>query len=370
MVKERKIKIVAVVGGRPDFVKMAPILEALARYPRVETTLVHTGRHYNQALSKVFFEEPEIPRPDINLGVGSGTHARQTAKVMAAFEELLLEDRPDLVLVVGDVNSTVAAALVAVKLHVKVAHVEAGLRSFNRRMPEEINRLLTDQISDYLFTTSRPAGENLLREGVEKGKIFFVGNVMIDSLKKSLALAEERSRILSRLKLSPGEYGVLTLHRPEVVDRKAALKEVLKILEKVGKLIPVVYPVHPRTAKMFRNFGLEKRLRNLPGLLVKPPMDHLDFLKLLARARLVLTDSGGIQEETTILGVPCLTMRGKTERPITCLEGTNTMVGLDGKRIEREVKKIVSGKGKHGRVPELWDGKAAPRLAKILNRVL
>lgn len=362
-----KIKIIAVVGARPNFVKMAPILEALARYSRVETVLVHTGQHYNKSLSKVFFEELELPRPDIDLGIGSGTHARQTAKIMAAFEKRLLKDRPDLVLVVGDVNSTVAAALAAVKLHVRVAHVEAGLRSFNRRMPEEINRLLTDQIGDYLFTTSRPAGENLLREGVEKRKIFFVGNVMIDSLKRFLAGAEESSRILSRLKLAPGEYGVLTLHRPEIVDNKAALKKVLGILGGVGRRLPVVYPVHPRTAKMFRVFGLEKRLRSLPGIIVTPPLGYLDFLKLLARARLVLTDSGGIQEETTVLGVPCLTLRTETERPITCVEGTNTVVGLDEKKIEREVEKILSGKGKRGRVPELWDGKAAPRIAKILN---
>jgi len=370
MSKTRKIRIVCGVGARPNFVKIAPILRSLKRYSRLATRLVHTGQHYDRVMSEAFFEDLGIAPPDVFLGVGSGSHGLQTGKIMEKFEEFLLADPPELVLVVGDVNSTLACALAAVKLHIPVAHVEAGLRSYNREMPEEINRVLTDQISDFLFTTSRGAGENLLREGVDEKKIFFVGNTMIDSLRKSLPRAERRSRFLRELELAPGSYALLTLHRPEVVDSKERLEKALKALEGAAELLPVVYPVHPRTRKRFSELGLEKRFRGLSNLILSPPLGYLDFLHLMIRSRMVLTDSGGIQEETTVLGVPCLTLREETERPVTVEKGTNIVVGLDRGKIRRETEKILGGKGKKGKIPELWDGKAASRIARILSERL
>lgn len=370
MIKDRKIRIVCGVGARPNFVKIAPIRKALKRYPRLVTRLVHTGQHYDRLMSEAFFDDLGIAPPDVFLGVGSGSHGRQTGRIMEEFEKLLLVDPPDLVLVVGDVNSTLACALAAVKLHIPVAHVEAGLRSYNREMPEEINRILTDQASDFLFTTSRGAEKNLLREGIDKSKIFFVGNVMIDSLRASLPRAEKRSRVLEELGLEPETYAALTLHRPEVVDTKASLKKILLAVAAVSRMLPVIYPIHPRTKKRIREFRLRTYLESIPGLTVITPLGYLDFLKLMAHARIVLTDSGGIQEETSALGVPCLTLRSETERPVTVEEGTNTVVGLDQKKIKIETEKVLSGKGKKGKVPELWDGQSANRIAAVLFREL
>ncbi|MCX6349458.1 MAG: UDP-N-acetylglucosamine 2-epimerase (non-hydrolyzing) [Candidatus Aureabacteria bacterium] len=367
MKKRKKIRIVCAVGARPNFVKIAPILKAFQRYPQILATLVHTGQHYDRVMSDAFFRDLKIPRPAVELGIGSGSHAWQTGKIMAAFEEYLLKRRPDLVLVVGDVNSTLACALAAVKLHVPVAHVEAGLRSFNRMMPEEVNRLLTDQISDYLFITSPEAETNLRREGVKPEKIFFVGNVMIDSLKKSAVLAEKRSRVLQELKLKPRSYAVLTLHRPESTDDKEMLGKALEAVAAASALIPVVYPVHPRTAKRIEEFGLTERLL-AAGIRTIPPLGYLDFLKLMTHARLVLTDSGGIQEETTVLKVLCLTLRNETERPVTVTEGTNVVVGLDRGKVARETAKILKWKGKKGRIPAFWDGRAAGRIARVILR--
>lgn len=363
---KKQLDIICVVGARPNFIKIAPILTALSATGRVKTRLIHTGQHYHQQMSQAFFDDLKIPRPALDLNVGSGTHGRQTGRIMEEFEKILLSDPPDLVLVVGDVNSTLAAALAAVKLGIKVAHVEAGLRSFNRAMPEEINRILTDQISDFLFITSRGAEENLLREGVDNSKIFLVGNVMIDSLRRFTAVAEERSRILSTLSLSRRSYAVLTLHRPETTDARESLKKVISIMEKVAGMIPVVYPVHPRTGQRMRDFGLEDKAARIKNLMLLPPLGYLDFLKLISSARLVLTDSGGIQEETTALRIPCLTLRPETERPITVTRGTNIIVGLDEDRIIEECRGIIGGRGKEGKIPELWDGNASSRIASIL----
>lgn len=364
------VQVICVVGARPNFMKMAPILEALKAYPRLRPTLVHTGQHYDREMSEAFFRELDLPRADLDLNVGSGTHGRQTGKILEEFERILLERPPELVVVAGDVNSTLACALASVKLHVPVAHVEAGLRSRNRLMAEEINRVLTDRISDYLFTTSRSAGDNLRSEGIEEGRIHFVGNVMIDTLRRLEPLARERSRVLEELSLAPGSYAVLTLHRPELVDSRETFLPVLGALEKVAAALKLVCPLHPRTRRRLEEFGLLERLEKAPGMVLLGPRGYLDFLRLTSAARLVLTDSGGIQEETTVLGVPCLTLRPETERPVTVAEGTNTVVGLDPGRIVSESLRVLEGKGKAGRVPELWDGRAAERIAAVLARAL
>jgi len=362
------MKILHVVGARPNFMKIAPIMHAMACDPnRFAQILVHTGQHYDDEMSQVFFDDLGLPQPDVYLGVGSGSHAEQTAKVMLAFEPVLKEQKPDLVLVVGDVNSTLACALVCAKMDVPVAHVEAGLRSFDRTMPEEINRVLTDQIADLLFTTERDADENLRREGVTEEKIHFVGNVMIDTLlrHKERALALD---VLGEYGLQPQGYALLTLHRPSNVDVPEVLSGILDALAEIQARLPILFPAHPRTVRRVREFGFEARLAAMPYLRVTEPLGYLEFLNLMANARLVLTDSGGIQEETTILGVPCLTLRENTERPVTVTQGTNTVVGSDPQRIVAEALAILDGKGKAGRVPELWDGKAAERIVAILRR--
>jgi UDP-N-acetylglucosamine 2-epimerase (non-hydrolysing) len=362
------VKVVHVAGARPNFVKIAPICEEMGRRGGLfQQVLVHTGQHYDDNMSRVFFRDLEMPKPDLYLEVGSGSHAEQTARVMLAFEPVLQEHKPDLVIVVGDVNSTIACALVAAKLLVPVAHVEAGLRSFDRTMPEEINRVLTDQIADLLFTTERDADENLLREGVAGERIHFVGNVMIDTLlrHKQRALALDT---LSRYELSPQGFALLTLHRPSNVDRREALDGILDALAEIQARLPVVFPAHPRTMKQMREFGSEARLAGMPNVRVTEPLGYLEFLNLMANARLVLTDSGGIQEETTILGVPCLTLRENTERPVTVTQGTNTVVGCEPRQIVREVLMILDGRGKAGRVPELWDGQAAKRITQVLEK--
>lgn len=358
------IKVVNVVGARPNFMKIAPIVAELERRKdRFEQVLVHTGQHYDEAMSDAFFSDLGIPRPDINLEVGSGSHAEQTARVMMAFEPVVLERRPDWVLVVGDVNSTIAAALVATKLHVRVAHVEAGLRSRDRHMPEEINRLATDAIADLLLTPSRDADENLRNEGHPEERIVFVGNVMIDTLLAQRERARESS-ILERLDLEPGAYAALTLHRPSNVDSRETLAGILSALGRIAKRLPIVFPVHPRTRGRIEEFGL-----TVPeGLRLIDPLGYLDFLRLYSESRLVLTDSGGIQEETTALGIPCLTLRENTERPITVSEGTNRVVGADPERIVTTAGAILDGAISFaGRVPELWDGRAAARIADALE---
>ncbi|MCG3147375.1 MAG: UDP-2,3-diacetamido-2,3-dideoxy-D-glucuronate 2-epimerase [Verrucomicrobiae bacterium] len=353
------MKIVNVVGARPNFMKIAPLLREYRRFPdEFEPVLVHTGQHYDANMSDLFFRQLEIPPPDVFLGVGSGSHAEQTAKVMVEMEKLLVAKPADLVVVVGDVNSTMAATIVAAKLCIPVAHVEAGLRSGDRTMPEEVNRIVTDALSDYLFTTSPDADENLRREGIPAGKIHFVGNVMIDTL---LRLKEIAGR-------SEGRYGVVTLHRPSNVDEKAVLTEILSALDVIQKDLPLVFPVHPRTAGRLKQFGLWEEMSRWPNLKLMEPVGYLDSLRLLAGATVVLTDSGGMQEETTALGVPCLTIRENTERPVTVTEGTNTLVGTSHARIVGEARKILTGGGKRGRVPKYWDGQAAQRIVQCLRK--
>jgi UDP-N-acetylglucosamine 2-epimerase (non-hydrolysing) len=352
------IRVINVVGARPNFMKVAPIMRAMSARPEFAPRLVHTGQHYDPSMSQVFFDELGLPAPDRHLGVGSGSHATQTARILIAFEQELLRERPDLVLVVGDVNSTFACALAAAKLHIPVAHVEAGLRSRNLAMPEELNRLLTDRISNWLFTPSPDADQNLLAEGHSPAAIHCVGNVMIDSLLHHRRAAAN-SRVLEQLALAPRGYAVLTLHRPETVDEPGRLATALAAVTGVAAEIPIVYPVHPRTR------------RHLPphldsGLKVLDPLGYLDFLRLMDQARFVLTDSGGIQEETTVLQIPCLTLREETERPITVSEGTNLVVGVDPERVGSESRKILREGGKIGRIPALWDGKAAERIVAVL----
>ena len=359
------MKIINVVGARPNFMKIAPLMAAFASRPKVEPLLVHTGQHFDERMSDLFFRQLRIPKPDINLGVGSGSHAVQTAEIMKAFEPVVAENAPDAVLVVGDVNSTIACSLVAVKMGVKVIHVEAGLRSFDRTMPEEINRLLTDAISDLLFCTEESALDNLRREGVPDEKVFLVGNVMIDTLLNNKASAEQSS-ILEELHLTDGQYAVLTLHRPANVDNPLIFARLLDALEAIQRDLPIVFPIHPRTRKSLVESGLGKRMEAMPGLRPMDPAGYLDFLKLLAHARIVLTDSGGIQEETTILKVPCLTLRENTERPVTAQVGSNRIVGTDPRRILGAYREAMDGKGRAYGIPPLWDGNAAGRIAAIL----
>jgi len=379
--------VLVVAGARPNFVKIAPLMDCLASdafTAQVETLLVHTGQHYDDALSKLFFDQLKIPRPQMNLEVGSSSHGQQTGEIMIRFEPVVRDWNPDVVVVVGDVNSTVACALVATKLWVAVAHVEAGLRSFDRTMPEEINRVMTDSISDFLFVTE-PAGLiNLRREGVPDQKIHLVGNVMIDSLQKFLPLARQTSALRDFGLLEsdttgsvarPRPYALLTLHRPSNVDEKGKLASLLETLNDIGTTIPVLFPAHPRTRERLERFGLLDRVHTrwttaAGGVLLTGPLGYLEFLYLMSEATFVLTDSGGIQEETTALGVPCLTLRDNTERPITVEEGTNTLVGDDAQRILTAARQILAGSGKKGRVPALWDGKAADRIVSVLVRSL
>ena len=360
--------ILCVVGARPNFMKMAPIMAAFAALgPEIDVSLVHTGQHYDVAMNHQYFEALGISQPDINLEVGSGSHTEQTANVMLRFESVLNAKHPSAVLVVGDVNSTLACALVAVKEGVPVIHVEAGLRSFDRAMPEEINRVLTDQISELLFITERSGRENLLREGIAEYRIRFVGNVMIDTLHHNLKKAVSVSKILQnagREKFLVGHdgYAILTAHRPSNVDDPDTLRSLLETILKISARLPVVFPMHPRTRDMIQKFGLSKML-DVPTVLQLPPMGYLEMLGLMKDARVVLTDSGGIQEETTALGVPCITLRNNTERPITVDEGTNTIAGLDSAKILTIFDEIMLTGGKAGRIPELWDGHASTRIA-------
>lgn len=359
--REMRVNIVSVVGARPNFVKIAPLLREMRRHCEIAPTLVHTGQHYDAAMSERFFTDLEIPPPDVNLGVGSGSHAVQTAEVMRQLEPLLEAVRPDLVLVVGDVNSTLAAALTAVKLGIPVAHVEAGLRSFDRSMPEEINRLLTDALSEHLFVTEESGRENLLREGIAPARIHFVGNVMIDALWQSRP-RWERSSIFGRLGLRADHpYGVVTLHRPSNVDDPATLLTFIDALCELSRHLSIVFPVHPRV----RSSLPAERLRS-SGIVCVEPLGYLDFIALLSRARLALTDSGGIQEETTILRIPCLTLRDTTERPVTVTHGTNRIIGADPGRIVDEALETLNHPAQPAGPPPMWDGAAAGRIVRIL----
>ncbi len=365
--------VLCVVGARPNFMKMAPILRALAaNEPSMPSLLVHTGQHYDADMNDKLFVDLKLPKPDINLEVGSATHAVQTAEVMRRFEPVLDTHRPSCVVVVGDVNSTLACSLVASKKGVPVAHVEAGLRSYDRAMPEEINRVLTDQIADLLYTTERSAHDNLSREGIDASRAHFVGNVMIDSLLANRALAVAPQETLARgnvdlAKFDPGRgYGVVTLHRPSNVDDAATLAPLLETLRDLSERLPLVFALHPRTRNNIERFGLVSLVGG-DGIAMLPPQGYLEMLGLMSHATCVLTDSGGMQEETTALGIPCLTLRENTERPITIEQGTNTLVGRDRSAIEQAFGDIMSGKGKRGRVPELWDGRAAERIAAHLS---
>ncbi|MBN1515166.1 UDP-N-acetylglucosamine 2-epimerase (non-hydrolyzing) [Candidatus Sumerlaeota bacterium] len=363
------VKIINVVGARPNFMKIAPLMDAFREYEDLETVLVHTGQHYDEQMNDLFFNQLEIPRPQINLQIGSASHAVQTAEIMKAFEKVVLEEKPDAVLVVGDVNSTIACGLVTVKLGVKLIHVEAGLRSNDRSMPEEINRILTDSISDMLFCTEQQAVENLRREGVSPDRIFLTGNVMIDTLLRFKSKIQQ-STILERIEVREGSYAVLTLHRPSNVDDPEQLERIICALETVQRELPVIFPIHPRTQKNLEVWDLNARINEAPNLHIIPPLGYLDFHKLLEGARLALTDSGGIQEEALILKIPCVTLRENTERPITIEMGGNCLAGSDPERIVAAARRVLNGNGRSILAPPLWDGMAARRIARLVYESL
>lgn len=378
------MKILNVVGARPNFMKVAPLSRALQQYPHIQSVIVHTGQHYDEKMSDIFFRQLELPQPDHYLGIGGGTHTQQTARVMLAFEELLQEEKPDLVLVVGDVNSTLATALVAKKEGILLAHVEAGLRSGDRSMPEELNRIVTDSISDYLFVSEMAGMINLSREGVAEHKMFFVGNVMIDSLiffrqKASQLRLEDliKTRISTAGASSgPGrplqgrDYVLMTMHRPSNVDHEEGLNNIIRIIRDTAQRLPLIFAIHPRTHKNFEKFDLLGALEAIPGLVLLPPQGYLQFLKLMDNAALIITDSGGIQEETTYLQIPCLTFRQSTERPSTVELGTNFLMSdLDPVSVCQKVSDILEGRSKKGVIPPYWDGQAAGRIASVLAKM-
>jgi UDP-N-acetylglucosamine 2-epimerase (non-hydrolysing) len=363
------LKVINVAGARPNFMKVAPIVAAMKRRSgEFQSVLVHTGQHYDARMSEAFFRDLGMPEPDVDLGVGSASHAVQTAGVIQAFEPYVINEKPDWVIVVGDVNSTVACALVCAKLGVKVAHVEAGLRSRDRTMPEEINRILTDQIAELLLTPSPDANENLRAEGIPEERIRFVGNIMIDSLFANLERSQN-SQVLSELNLRPRGYAALTLHRPSNVDEKGAFARILDALEEISQRVPIIFPAHPRTRRMIDELGLTERTEKIRNLMLIDPLGYLDFLNLVSKATLVLTDSGGIQEETTVLGIPCITLRENTERPITVEMGTNTLAGTDTDRIVAVANRALDNPPDqlNLRVPPLWDGKTADRILDALS---
>lgn len=363
------VKIVNVVGARPNFVKIAPLMHEMVGSAKIEPFLLHTGQHYDYALSESFFRELEIPEPDEYLGVGSASQAGQVAEIMRRFDRFTDEHRPDAVLVVGDVNSTMACSLVAVKKRIRVIHVEAGIRSRDRSMPEEINRLVTDSVADILMPPSRDAVENLITEGHSKDKIHLVGNIMIDTLLKFRSRVDA-SEILKSLDLEVGSYALVTIHRPSNVDSPEDLRNVAGILTDLQSRIKTVFPVHPRTRKMFQESGVEREISSCSNLILTEPLGYFDFGKLLASSAFVLTDSGGLQEETTVYGIPCITLRENTERPVTVDIGTNELAGKDRGKVNDLVEKIMEGKWKKGSVPELWDGNTARRITTILEKLL
>jgi UDP-N-acetylglucosamine 2-epimerase (non-hydrolysing) len=367
------MKILNVVGARPNFMKIAPLMAQYSRRKNIEAVLVHTGQHYDQAMSKLFFSDLGIPMPDINLEVGSASHAAQTAEIMKRFEPVLLEHKPDVVVVVGDVNSTIACGLVAVKLNIALAHVEAGLRSFDRSMPEEINRILTDAICDFLFCSEQSGVDNLLAEGAAPEKIYMVGQVMIDTLLSHLEKAGQ-STIVEDLQrqgyLDSSGFAVLTLHRPSNVDDPVVFSRILDALNVIAADMPILFPVHPRTRKTIISLGLQDRVSYISNLHLLNPVGYLDFLRLQSSARIVLTDSGGIQEETTILKVPCLTLRENTERPVTVSIGSNQLVGTDTEKIIAAYRNVINGNWRKPQIPPLWDGRAAERIVNVLEQKL
>ena len=359
------MKILSVVGTRPNFIKIAALVSEFKKHD-ISNVLVHTGQHYDQGMSRLFFDDLGLPKPNINLGIGSGEYSEQISKIMTKLDEVIAKEKPDLAVVMGDVNSTLAGALTAKQRRIKVAHVEAGLRSFDLDMPEEINRMLADAMSDFLFTTEESGNKNLLSEGTSKGKIFFVGNVMIDTLLKHREKAS-KSKMLEKLGIKKGEYCILTLHRPSNVDNKKDFLNIISILEKIQQKTKIIFPAHPRTQKNIKKFNLSQKIRSMENLIMTEPLGYLDFLCLMSNAKLVLTDSGGIQEETTVLGVPCITLRNNTERPVTVEQGTNLLVSINKEKVIGKSMQIINNKIKiNKRIPKLWDGKAAERIAKIL----
>ncbi|MEA5260055.1 UDP-N-acetylglucosamine 2-epimerase (non-hydrolyzing) [Arcicella aquatica] len=360
------IKILNIVGARPNFMKVAPLHRAFEQRPEIESKIVHTGQHFDAKMSDVFFEQLQMPKPHYFLGVGGGSHTEVTAKTMLEFEKVLLVEKPDLVLVVGDVNATLACTLVAIKSHIPVAHVEAGLRSGDRSMPEELNRILTDSVSEYLFITEQSGVDNLKHEGVPDEKVFFVGNVMIDSLVHYLEKAKQTS-VLDDLNLQKDSYAVVTMHRPANVDTPEGLEAILNVIEDTARYKKVVLPIHPRTANNFKKFGLSERLEAIEGLVLTEPQGYLEFLQLMQNATIIITDSGGIQEETTFLQIPCLTFRDSTERPITVEIGTNQLLAdLNPVTVHEKFLEVLAGKTKKGQIPPLWDGHTSERIADIL----
>ena len=358
--------IISVVGARPNFMKVAPLYREFLKYKnKIKHIIVHTGQHYDEKMSKIFFDDLELPKPDIYLGVGSGTHSVQTAKIMVEFEKIVDEQKPDLAIVVGDVNSTLACSVVASKMFVPLVHVEAGLRSFDNTMPEEINRKVTDVLADMLFVTEKSGMENLSKEGIAPDKIHFTGNVMIDSLVQYREKSKN-SNLLNELKLKSREYILTTIHRPSNVDQKENLQKILTIFDGFQTDIPIIFPMHPRTQKNIEMFGLKERFDNFKNVKIVEPIGYLDFINLMANAKFVLTDSGGIQEETTYLGIPCITMRDNTERPITIEVGTNYMTGLNIEKVIEIGNNIINGNIKEHTIPQFWDGHAAERIVKII----
>ncbi len=362
------MKILNVVGARPNFMKIAPLHRAFSQHPYIESKILHTGQHYDAKMSDIFFNQLELPKPDFYLGVGGGSHTFQKAHVMLKFEEVLKAENPDVVLVVGDVNATAACSIVAVKMGIKTVHVEAGLRSGDRKMPEEVNRVITDAICDDLFVTEQSGMINLAKEGVADEKVHFVGNVMIDSLAYYREKAQQIG-IMDTLKVTPKEYILMTMHRPSNVDNKPSLEKILEIIEDATRYKTVIFPIHPRTSNNIEKFGLKDRLYNIENLSLLEPQGYLQFLCLMDNASLIITDSGGIQEETTYLQVPCMTFRDSTERPVSVDLGTNILMkDLDPVTVHRQMVKILNGEAKKGVIPPLWDGHAAERIAEILYR--
>jgi UDP-N-acetylglucosamine 2-epimerase (non-hydrolysing) len=364
-----KIKIISVVGARPNFMKVAPLHRIFKKMTDKITHLIcHTGQHYDYEMSQAFFEDLGLPEPDFYLGVGSGSHSEQTGKIMIEFEKVCIQAKPDLVIVVGDVNSTIAATLTATKIGILTAHIEAGLRSFDRSMPEEINRIATDSICDFHFVTEQSGMDNLIREGHKPENIFFVGNTMIDSLVYILDKIEQ-STILSNLGLQNEEFALMTLHRPSNVDDPKQLSNLIDVIEFICNYIRLVFPIHPRTRKNIEEFGLKNKIENIKNLIVTDPLGYIDFVKLMKNSRFVMTDSGGIQEETTFLKIPCITMRTTTERPITCQIGTNRLVPPEKSKLIQAVQDVLFGSPKESQIPKYWDGKAAERIAEIILKI-